>query len=86
MPQRRPAGVACPAQRAERRASWVTGIALILLCVYVFVTAVVDLATGRSPEKSLLRMGMTAAAVIVMPWLAHTKRRIATRLDSPSLP
>jgi divalent metal cation (Fe/Co/Zn/Cd) transporter len=48
-------------QLAERRASWVTGIALILLCVYVFVAAVIDLATGRSPESSLVGVGMAAA-------------------------
>jgi divalent metal cation (Fe/Co/Zn/Cd) transporter len=72
-------------ERAEHRASWVTGIALALLCVYVFVTAVIDLATGSAPESSLVGIVMAVAALIVMPWLARTKWRIASRLDSASL-
>jgi divalent metal cation (Fe/Co/Zn/Cd) transporter len=72
-------------ERAEHRASWVTGIALALLSVYVFVTAGIDLATGRAPESSVVGVVMAVAALIVMPWLAYTKRRIAARLDSASL-
>jgi len=72
-------------EHAEHRASWVTGIALALLCVYVLVTAVIDLATGRAPESSLVGVVMAVAALIVMPWLAYAKRRIAARLDSASL-
>jgi divalent metal cation (Fe/Co/Zn/Cd) transporter len=72
-------------ERAERQATWVTAIALVLLCLYVFVTAIVDLVTRSSAESSLIGIAVSVAAVIVMPWLALTKRSIAERLNSASL-
>jgi divalent metal cation (Fe/Co/Zn/Cd) transporter len=72
-------------ERAEQRTALVVGIALALLCVYVLVTAVYGLATHMRPKPSPLGIGITALAVVVMPWLAYTKRRIAGRIDSGAL-
>ncbi len=56
-------------------------IALTLLCVYVLLTAVYGLVTHAQPESSPVGIAVSIAAVIVMPWLALVKRRIAKRID-----
>jgi divalent metal cation (Fe/Co/Zn/Cd) transporter len=72
-------------ERAERIAAWVTAISLALLCVYVLVLAAFDLVTGRRPESSLVGIGISLAALIVMPILVAKKRRIAKQLGSAAL-
>lgn len=78
-------GEAKRAEWAERRAAWVVAIALALLCVYVLGSAVYGLITRARPESSLIGAAVALAAVVVMPWLGVTKRRLATRLDSAAL-
>jgi divalent metal cation (Fe/Co/Zn/Cd) transporter len=72
-------------ERAERRAVWVVAISLALLCLYVLVTSIYGLVTHARPEGSLVGIVITAAAVVVMPLLGVTKRRLAARLDSGAL-
>lgn len=72
-------------ERAERRAAWVVGISLALLCVYVLASAIAGLVTRSRPESSPVGIGIAAAAVVVMPWLALKKRRLAARLGSAAL-
>ncbi len=72
-------------ERAERQAAWVVGISLALLCLYVLFTALYGLLTGAKSESSLVGIGISVAAIIVMPWLAVTKRRIAEHIDSRAL-
>lgn len=72
-------------ERAERRAAWVVGVSLLLLCIYVLGVSIYGLLTRAESETSPAGIGVTALAVIVMPWLAVTKRRLASRLDSASL-
>ena len=71
--------------RAERRAAWVVAVSLALLCVYVLGSAIFGLLTRSKPEISPVGIAVSAAAVLVMPWLGVTKRRLATRLDSGAL-
>lgn len=70
---------------AERRAAWVVAVALGLLCVYVFGSALYGLIIRAAPESSLVGIVIAVAAVVVMPWLGVTKRRLATRLESGAL-
>ena len=70
---------------AERRAAWVVALSLALLCVYVLASVIYGLVTQSRPEASLIGVGISAAAVLVMPWLGITKRRLARRLDSGAL-
>lgn len=72
-------------ERAERRAAWVVAIALALLCLYVLVSALYGFLTQSKPESAPVGIGIAVAAVIVMPWLGVTKRRLATRLQSSAL-
>jgi divalent metal cation (Fe/Co/Zn/Cd) transporter len=73
------------AERAEHQAAWAVGVTLGLLCLYVLGTSVYGLITHAKPEGSLVGILVSAAAVLVMPGLAFTKRRIAARIDSGAL-
>jgi divalent metal cation (Fe/Co/Zn/Cd) transporter len=72
-------------ERAEGRAAWVVAAALALLCLYVLASAIYGLVARAKPESSPVGIAVSAAAVVVMPWLAWTKRRLAVRLDSGAL-
>lgn len=72
-------------EAAEHRAQWVTAIALVLLCLYVLATAVADLLGVTQSEGSIVGILISFAAVVVMPWLARTKRRLANELGSEAL-
>jgi divalent metal cation (Fe/Co/Zn/Cd) transporter len=70
---------------AERRAAWVVAVSLSLLCLYVLASALFGLLTRSGSESSILGIAVSAAAVILMPILAFSKRRIARRIDSSAL-
>jgi divalent metal cation (Fe/Co/Zn/Cd) transporter len=72
-------------EQAEHRAAWIVALSLALLCFYVLGTAIFGLVTHSMPESSPVGIGVSIAAVIVMPWLAITKRRIAKRIESGAL-
>jgi divalent metal cation (Fe/Co/Zn/Cd) transporter len=72
-------------EAAERRAAAVVAITLALLCVYVLVSAILGLVRHFRPEASPVGIAVSLAAVIVMPWLATSKRRVAARIDSDAL-
>ena len=72
-------------ERAENRAAWVTGIALLLLCLYIVASAGVSLRTHRRPESAPVGIALALVALVGMPLLARRKRAIATRIDSAAL-
>lgn len=72
-------------EQAERRAAWVVTVALALLCLYVLVASILGLVLRSHPEGSPLGIAVSAVAVLVMPWLWFTKRRIAARISSGAL-
>jgi divalent metal cation (Fe/Co/Zn/Cd) transporter len=72
-------------ERAERRAAWVVGIGLILLCVYIVVTSALGLLTQTRAESSPLGIAVAGVAIVGMPLLAWRKRAIANALDSSAL-
>jgi divalent metal cation (Fe/Co/Zn/Cd) transporter len=72
-------------EEAEVRAAWITGIGLALLCVYVLVTSALTLALQLRPERSFVGIGLAVSALIVMPLLVRSKRRIAAEIPSAAL-
>lgn len=78
-------GNAARVEQAERRAARVVAIALALLCVYVLGSAGYGFATQAKPERAPFGIAILVAALVVMPWLGLTKRRLAVRLDSGAL-
>jgi divalent metal cation (Fe/Co/Zn/Cd) transporter len=72
-------------EQAEHRAAWIVAITLGMLCVYVFGSAVYSLIVRSKPETTLLGIGISAAAVLIMPYLAVVKRRISSHIHSEAL-
>lgn len=72
-------------ERAENRASWVTGIGLSLLCLYVVATGSGSLLTRTKPESAPVGVALALIALVVMPFLVWRKRDIATRITSDAL-
>ncbi len=72
-------------EQAEHGAAWVVAIALALLCAYVLISAIYGLLVHAKPESSMLGIGVSAAAVIFMPYLALVKRRVSRRIQSEAL-
>ncbi len=72
-------------ERVEHRATQVVAISLGLLCAYVLISSVDGLMTHAKPDSSVLGMGVSAAALLIMPYLAVSKRRISKRIHSAAL-
>jgi divalent metal cation (Fe/Co/Zn/Cd) transporter len=69
----------------EIRATEVSAVLLVLLCLYVAVSSVLGLVLGVRPEGSVLGLAVSAAAIVIMPLLAWAKRRVNTRIESSAL-
>jgi divalent metal cation (Fe/Co/Zn/Cd) transporter len=74
-----------PRERAERQASRVVGWSLLLLAVYIAGRSAYNLWTQDASDSSPVGIAMAAAALIVMPWLIRTKRKVASAINSPAL-
>jgi len=65
-----------PDEDRERRALRNIAVSFYALTGYLLLGGVVALATGSRPETSPVGIAVTAAAALVMPVLAVTKRRV----------
>jgi divalent metal cation (Fe/Co/Zn/Cd) transporter len=76
-----------PARRAhtERRTLRLIGFSFLLLAAYILFDAVSALWRHAEPNESRLGIGIAVASLIVMPFLARGKRRVAARLASKAL-
>ncbi|HEV2415957.1 MAG TPA: cation transporter [Candidatus Dormibacteraeota bacterium] len=69
----------------EQRAVWISAALLILLCAYVALTSIAGFVLRIEPERSWLGVAVSAAAVVVMPWLAGRKRAANQTIQSSAL-
>ncbi len=65
-------------------ARWI-GVSFLLLGVYVVIRAILELARGSEPEKSVLGLFLTLFATFGMPFVGYGKWRTARRLGSKGL-
>jgi len=72
-------------EQVERRATVISAVLLVLLCLYLVFVGLAGLLTGSRPEGSTLGVGVSAAAVLVMPILALRKRRANRTIGSAAL-
>ena len=72
---------------AEREATALrlVGYSFFLLAAYVGFDALHALFTGAAPAATWIGIVIAALSLIVMPWLAHQKRKVAGTLDSRAL-
>jgi divalent metal cation (Fe/Co/Zn/Cd) transporter len=61
------------------------GASFLLLAAWVGFEAVQSLWLGEEPSTSYLGIAIAAISLIVMPWLAFKKRRVAASLGSRAL-
>ncbi len=72
-------------ERAERLALRLIGFCFLALAAYVSFEAIRALADRSAPEQSQLGIGIAAASLLVMPFLARAKRAVAFQLRSGAL-
>ena len=70
---------------SQRNAARAAGALLFALALIVCVMAIASLVLRLRPETSRLGIGITVAALIVMPILARLKRREARRSNNAAL-
>ncbi len=72
-------------KRAEKASSWVVGIALLLLAVYIVVASIDKLVTHQGAETTYIGIGLAIASGIIMPYLSRAKKRIGSEIGSKAL-
>jgi hypothetical protein len=72
-------------ESVERRATRISAVLLVLLCVYLVLFGLGGLVVGLRPEGSVLGVAVSAAAVVVMPILAWRKRQANLTIGSAAL-
>jgi divalent metal cation (Fe/Co/Zn/Cd) transporter len=73
------------AERAERQAQVVVAVAMIAVGLYVAVDAVRALGGRSHADESVLGFVVATVSVLVLPWLARQKLRVAAALPSAAL-
>jgi divalent metal cation (Fe/Co/Zn/Cd) transporter len=73
------------AERVERRAQALIGVAMLMIAAYVGVQAVRALAHGSHPGTSAFAVGLAAVSLLVLPLLGARKLEVASHLGSPAL-
>ena len=68
--------------RWEKPTLRVIGVAFFALAIYVTTTSVTALVTTERPEHSTIGILLTAASVVVMPFLSFAERRAGRELGS----
>ena len=68
-------------ERKERRALKLVAVTFFVLAAYVTAEGIRSLATGETPETSMLAIAILALSLVVMPILAAMKKRVGRRLN-----
>jgi len=69
----------------EAQALRLVGITFLVLAAWVGYESATSLWSGEAPSASYVGIAVAALSLVVMPWLAHRKRRVAARLESRAL-
>lgn len=70
---------------SEQKINRIAAVLLFLLALIVAITAIASLALHMHPDTSFTGIGITVAALIIMPVLAALKRREARRSNNAAL-
>ncbi|AVH60811.1 MULTISPECIES: cation diffusion facilitator family transporter [Streptomyces] len=71
-----------PDEAKERRALKFIAVTFFALAAYVTVEGVRDLIGGEKPDTSLVGIALTGLSIVIMPWLAHAKRKAGQEMNS----
>ena len=70
---------------AERRTRQIIGVCFLVLALYIGLDAASALWQREAPDRSLAGLVILTVSLIVMPWLAWQKRKVARALSSRAL-
>ena len=73
------------AHRLERRAQALIAVAMLVVALYVGSEALRALADGSHADESPLGIALAVVSLLVLPWLATRKLRVASALPSRAL-
>lgn len=76
---------ACAIAALDKRARRLVGISLFLLAAYVAFDSGHALYAQERPSPSAVGIALTVLSLLVMGWLARTKRRVAIELGSRAM-
>ena len=72
-------------EQRERLALKLIGVSFFALAAYVSVQSVLTLVTATRPDVSIVGITLAALSLVVMPLLAHAKRRTGQQLGSATV-
>jgi len=72
-------------ETVERRALKMVGVSFLLLAAYVAFDSIKSLIEQEQPEHSVIGIAIALLSLVIMPWLAHQKRKTAGTLDSHAM-
>lgn len=72
-------------ERRETLALRLVGVTFLVLGAWVAYESVEALVLGEAPSVSYVGIGVAAVSLLVMPWLARQKRRVAASIESRAL-
>jgi divalent metal cation (Fe/Co/Zn/Cd) transporter len=70
---------------SEKRASWLTGIALYGVAAYIVLSSGYTLLRGVHPDPSALGLALAVASVVIMPGLWRWRLALSARIHSAAL-
>ena len=72
-------------ERIEKKAAKLVGYSFFILGAYILFESLKDLYLKEGPEPSAIGIVIAVLSLIIMPWLAHSKRKVGKQLGSKSL-
>jgi len=72
-------------EAAEKKAIFFVGVTFLVLALYVTYESAKKLLLHEHPDESIIGIVLAIVSLIVMPWLAIYKKRIAAEINSRAL-
>jgi len=72
-------------ERNEKLSLRIVGVCFVALAVYILYESISDLAEHKAPEHSIPGIVLACVSLIVMPILAHEKRKVSSGLGSRAM-
>lgn len=72
-------------EKLENISLRLVGLSFLILAAYVGFDSISMLLNHETPRKSVIGIALAVFSLVVMPWLANQKRKVATAINSRSL-
>ena len=72
-------------EKGEKKALFFVGITFFLLAIYVGYESISKLVQKEAPHESLAGIIIAALSIVIMPFFAFSKQRIARQIGSKAL-